>query len=294
MLSHHGLDTKTMIQLSFKDNEKIIEKLNQGFKLPEILTEGQTTSFFKNIQILSRYISFPSAISCANDIEQQSQNVFKQFLKEISYPIFLFCFAYILILFFSNSILPSIQMYDDSSFSIYFISILKWVYSLIFWGTIFILIVGLLFKDKLDIWKIPLFRFMYSYQFSLLFTSLLEAGIPTQDCIQLLKSKLSNRYISQMATYIYEGLINGESMIDVINSCRMFDSFFKTVFMTGVHSSMLVKMFTMYQETTILSIHLWFHRMSLFVQIFTYICVGLLVLVFYQVMLMPLNMLNSF
>lgn len=63
---------------------------------------------------------------------------------------------------------------------------------------------------------------------------------------------------------------------------------------TGVLTSNLSKLFEIYVMKTQIELNSQIKKWTTGIQIFSYLCVAIVVFVFYQVMLLPLNMLNTF
>ncbi len=294
LLANRGIDIETMIQLSFKHSDDILKRLANGESLFDILTMNQKGDFFIILKVLTQYTSFQNAIACAVDIRKSTKERLYTFLKDISYPMFLFFFAYLLVLFFSNSIFPSIQMYDQQSTSQIAITLLKILYTLAVVFVIGFALWNYIFSNQLHRWTLPILKNIYSFQFSNIFQVLTKAGVSTMDCVQVICEYTKNRYMTSMASHIHSHLKKGCTLEEAIVSNPYFDDLYKKLFVYGIQSSSLNDMLLLYQDLSSNHIKLWLHRLSIGVQIFVYVCIGFLVILFYQVMLLPLNMLNTF
>jgi type II secretory pathway component PulF len=62
---------------------------------------------------------------------------------------------------------------------------------------------------------------------------------------------------------------------------------------SGIESLQLPALLELYSDQSMFYLQEWAKKISLYVQLASYSCVGILVLVVYQIMLMPLNMLYT-
>lgn len=286
-----------MITLSFKQSDLILQQLEEGKELSDILTYNQKGKYFDSLRILSKYISFQQAIACADKINQVTRLFFQSFLKQVAYPIFIFLFSYFFILFFSSSILPSMSMYTENTSSEVMVQILKILYT-------FILLIGLVFgvlfllskkhrSLQVRFHQLPFVQMYMTYQFSIYFESLLSCHIRSIQCFEIIQQMNSNSYLKECAFYVLSQFKKGNSL-EVIFQTSYFDSTFAQFVSIGIHSSSLPTLLQLYQKRCQNVLNRWIKKVSVSIQMTSYVSVALLVFVFYQVMLMPLNMLNAF
>lgn len=298
ILLDHGLDVKTMITLSFKQSNLILKQLEEGKELSDILTRYQKGKYFDSLRILSKYISFQEAIACADKIHQVTQIFFQSFLKQVAYPIFIFLFSYFFILFFSSSILPSMAMYTENQSSEVMIQILKGMYTCIVLAGLTFIVLFLLSKKKKSLYvrihQIPFVQTYMTYQFSIYFESLLSCHIHSIQCFEIIQQMHSNSYLTECASYILSQFQKGNSLESIFETSSYFDSTFAQFVSIGIHSSSLPTLLQLYQKRCQNVLNRWIKKTSIAIQMTSYVSVALLVFVFYQVMLMPLNMLNAF
>lgn len=132
-----GLDMDRMIEICFTEHDKIKDALQAGNSLRRVLFSNQKNVYFQTILVLSSSMSLKMAIDCANRIEEQLQNIFKNFFQNLTYPFCIFIFSYLMILFFSYSIVPQMIMFHEER-SFVFLDILKIIYTIVFCWTYFV------------------------------------------------------------------------------------------------------------------------------------------------------------
>lgn len=293
-LSKSGLDILTVLKLSFPYSDQIIDELNQGRALSQIFLEHSNDSLFHLLHILSGHMSFEQALDCANVIEQSSKKRKQKFIIQIAYPLFLFLFSYALILFFSNSIVPSMMTYAENS-SFVIIDLLSALYTLILFFLIVILFLFILRKRVKRIARI--FSSIYyvkvyrSILFSYIWKSLLSNGLVTSECFYVMEDIPETK---DLAKSLNACLAQGFTLLEAISNAFKDLNLFYQFIETGMASSNLIHLLEIYNQRQEKEMDVILKKISKSIQLFSYLCVAIVVFVFYQVMLLPLNMLNTF
>ncbi len=293
-LTKNGLDVETVIKLSFDCSDEIINDLNQGKKLTDIFSEHSNDAFFNLLQILSNYMSLENALSCAVDVEQTTKKRKMKILSKIAYPLFLFIFSYVLVLFFSVSIVPSMSVYATDS-SLVIVDFLNVFYSILF-ICLFVLLFLFVLRHRIQLLErfflnLKLVKETQSVLFSYVWKNLLSNGLSTTECIDVLEKVDSTKLLARkLNQYLKRGFSLMDSIRNAFEGLDVFCLFIET----GLASSNLVHLLEIYVDRTQQNMERKLKRITNMVQLFSYLCVALVVFVFYQVMLMPLNMLNTF
>lgn len=300
LLLDQGLDTKTVIQLCFKEQDKIITRLKNGEVLIDILCDGQTLKLFKILHVLAKHMSFKQALTCAERIDNSSNTISYHFFKKIAYPIFIFCFAYFMIIFFSRSIIPSMMLYSNGENSFLLLDLLKILFTLLFICMVVLLVLMFMyvkvpvFKEKIIpyLLKNKIYQLYVTIQFSIVLESLLASNLTSKSCFQILSKMNYFKEVHYFGNRIYQELLEGKRLETIINTIP-FDKTFLVFFKIGMKSADLVTILKVYYEQAIKSFKTIVNKLIVTMQVFSYSCVGILVLVVYQIMLLPLNMLNT-
>lgn len=284
-----------MIELSFKEHKKILAGLAQGKSLVDMLCVNTKKPYFQTLHILCQSLPFDKAIRCADALDTVQSELKTKVLRALAYPTFLFLFSYGLILFFSQTIIPSLLTYDSSSTSMGLVRALQIGYTFLF-VLLLLLILGFIcrhwipfLQNKIE--TLPLFRSIDYYSFSLIWCALLENGCSTQVCIQTMTKMKATK---TNAIHIQSQLEKGVSLLDALHSEFGKDPLFMRCIQLGMNSSNLLHILPIYQSRTLYDIQAHIKKYILFVQLFSYTSVAILVLVFYQVLLLPLNLLQTF
>lgn len=300
LLLDQGLDTKTMIELCFKQSDKIINQLNQGKNLIDVLTANQKQKYFKLLNELSKKMAFSKSIECASHIDESISTLSKDLISKSIYPVFIFLFAYFMILFFSNTIIPSMTSFSDGETSFFILDFFKIFYSFVFIGLVFLAIVLISshFNEAINVRlllildKYEFFKLFKTIHFSIILSYLLKSGVSTKECLELMSNMKEYYSVNVYASKILDGLLKGRSIDQTVEKIS-FDTAFKKFFYIGLKTGNLADVLLLYKKQSIHRFKKKVKQLTTSIQVFSYVSVGMLVLVVYQVMLVPLNMLNG-
>lgn len=296
MLMNQGLPLDTLIHLTFKKDEEIITYLKEGMSLQEIFTRNQKKLYFKYLRILSRKLNLSDALDCVNKIEKSSNTFFETLLKKISYPFFLLIFAFFMILFFSDYDLVQMKDYISNGMVFVFIHLLKWGFGFTILSMIFYLFLYyVLFYKYNSKMKCPfqLMKKMISLQFVCMYQALDKSYTSTQEILETLAC-MDFSVVGKVSNEILACLKNGKSLEESFLEIEVFDSDFKKMLVYALTSNQMHVFFDLYMKKCSLNLEKSVKKISTGIQLFSYISIGILVLIVYQIMMMPLNMLNQF
>lgn len=296
MLMNQGLPLDTLIHLTFKKDEEIITYLKEGMSLQEIFTLNQKKLYFKYLRILSGKLNLSDALDCVNKIEKSSNTFFETLLKKISYPFFLLIFAFFMILFFSDYILVQMNDYISNRMVFVFIHLLKWGFGFAILSMIFYLFLYyVLFYKYNSKMKCPfqLMKKMISLQFVCMYQALDKSYTSTQEILETLAC-MDFSVVGKVSNEILVYLKHGKSLEESFLEIEVFDSDFKKMLVYALTSNQMHVFFDLYMKKCSLDLEKSVKKISTGIQLFSYISIGILVLIVYQIMMMPLNMLNQF
>lgn len=296
MLMNQGLPLDTLIHLTFKKDEEIITYLKEGMSLQEIFTLNQKKLYFKYLRILSGKLNLSDALDCVNKIEKSSNTFFETLLKKISYPFFLLIFAFFMILFFSDYALVQMKDYISNRMVFVFIHLLKWGFGFAILSMIFYLFLYyVLFYKYNSKMKCPfqLMKKMISLQFVCMYQALDKSYTSTQEILETLAC-MDFSVVGKVSNEILVYLKHGKSLEESFLEIEVFDSDFKKMLVYALTSNQMHVFFDLYMKKCILDLEKSVKKISTGIQLFSYMSIGILVLIVYQIMMMPLNMLNQF
>lgn len=286
-----------MIEICFQDYKAILSKLHQGEKLVSILTTGKE-NYFQVLKLLIAHIPFKDAIHCANEMDTVHKGWIKNLLMPSIYPLFLFLFSYGMIFFFQKMILPAMA-HMTSQQSFLFLNILQFVFTLfLFLLLILVVLLPIAYMQKKTeklyfmCNRLKWFRKVMSLRFSVLMSALLGYGLSTRECIDLLSDIHHKNMLHPLVKQIQKELHKGHTLIQSLEYCQMDQEFIRFVNM-GLHTSSIKELLWLYHQKVQKDLEQKTKKISLYIQIISYISVGIVVMTVYQILLLPMNILNT-
>lgn len=264
--------------------------------LQEIFTLNQKKLYFKYLRILSGKLNLSDALDCVNKIEKSSNTFFETLLKKISYPFFLLIFAFFMILFFSDYVLVQMKDYISNRMVFVFIHLLKWGFGFAILSMIFYLFLYyVLFYKYNSKMKCPfrLMKKMISLQFVCMYQALDKSYTSTQEILETLAC-MDFSVVGKVSNEILVYLKHGKNLEESFLEIEVFDSDFKKMLVYALTSNQMHVFFDLYMKKCSLDLEKSVKKISTGIQLFSYMSIGILVLIVYQIMMMPLNMLNQF
>lgn len=294
LLGDHGTPIKKRIELSFKNHKNILEALEQGKNLNEILCDG-SGPYFSILRLLSDIVSLKKAHQIAIEYCDRSQNYFYHFLKKTAYSVFVFLFSYAMIYFFSKTIYPQMSAYANDLRFILFclqrVMDLLMISLILFYGFLAYLFC---FPSQMKIDRCFLsFSFMkklMSIQLATILKPLFEISLSTKECFSIIKHIQQQKRLHWCVQKILKKLNQGYDLKEAMNHC---DEDLLVFIELGMESMKMEQMLSLYQKRTHKQMEATLKKIVRSVQMLSYACVGALVFVAYQILLSPLNVLYT-
>ena len=185
MLLDKGLDSRSLIELCFSTSKEILQDLEKGESLHQILATH--TKGMRLLYVFKDKLSLHQCFKCIRDLEQFWKQFQKVIFKKGMYPFCIFLFGYC-ILFFTQYIIPQIEFFIHSDSVLYFMLALKIVYTLLLVGFVFLFfflyMLSNLKIEWMEAWVrwIPLFKKISSYQFAIVYKTLIRQRFLSYEC----------------------------------------------------------------------------------------------------------------
>lgn len=190
LLLDSGMDMHTLIQIAFRSSEAILQALNQGESFRSILCKYQRTHFFKLLNRMLESLDLKCAIDCVKNIESVTNDLFQKVLKKSAYPIFLYIFSLIMLIFFSDFVLVQMGEYANGSALLGVLTGLKFVF--IFVSFVFccflICCVFLYYGKCLWMLRLDIVKKICTLKFVYIFQALIGVSLSTMEALNLMAS----------------------------------------------------------------------------------------------------------
>lgn len=289
------------------DTQYIKTRLEAGSRFEQLILENNKGRFYEHLGFFIEVTTLPDAIISTIEMMKWENELFKKFRKQSMYPSFIFVFSFISIYLFSQFIIPQLissfqtDVEDQTLFTI--VNLLKNGCFLLF--SILLII---LFVLVIQHYNTTLHRYLYnklSYQFGFCrqsisyylsgyFIQLQKKGMSSKQSLQYMMRLQKKSYLSYTVEQLYAHLQEGEELLLFLENNRYLDRQFKNYFMIGSHNSDLVSALQSYMNIQMIRWEKQLKFLTNIIQSFAYIFVGILVVCVYQIMLIPLQMLEQF
>lgn len=313
---------KKKLKYSHSEWELLSELLSSGYSLKELSYYfkekpilGETRfyddyikdnkgSFYNNLRFFYTINTLDKAIQNALKIEDFRKNLKSQFLKSLFYPLVIFIFAIIILLFFTTTIIPTLtSQFKFDSFVVkalmLFPIILKGISLLIFiCGFILLLLYNLNKKvfykiSEYCLIKIKIVKQLYSYSFLGYYNQLFLCGLSSKECITYLLNLNTTFYFQTLIQDINNKLEQGIAFLDILEQSSKITAEIKHCFKMGFQTNKQAHFYAQGLKLCENSIRKSLTFYTLIIQIIAYATVILVVLLVYQMMLLPLEMMNT-
>lgn len=308
-LMKNTADIKDSLEILYRmtKNERIRtiqEGLDQGKSFKTILQNNQNE---KKIGYYTDFFRLDKAIEVVHQRNSQSKQFQQLMFKKLSYPILIFAFSIVVMSLFADYVLPtmvvaisSTKQIDGVASAFQILKITKDIF-LILVSVFAIMVVGLLLQKKegyLWLWlhrynKDHFFKLIATYQFVLQLSVLLDESMNLMDCLTLIRYQKQQPLAAMLASKLHHSLLEGKQF-EIIIQDELFDESFAPIVMFGLQRADLKKALEDYAQLMQQQFQAILQKVSLFIQGVCYLFVCIVIILAYQLLLMPLEMLNSF
>lgn len=283
--------------------------LESGLSLEEAILNCDFSNTFKEyfkFFILKNDIS--KAIIESVNVSKTKDNIIKKIKKELTYPMFLIIFLMFFSLFIVFGLLPNVEsMFNEFSIkksiitSILF-ALFKYLPLVII--LLIIIVISLLVisiyairKQRFDlidkiILKVPfvssILKKYYSIKFAIYYNELLQDGYDTTDIICILNNQMSDSDIKMIVFEIYQEILNGESLEDIVTNFDYFEDIFIKHFRLLFQDTRSGKSISNYIEFSINNLHYYLQRTIKLVVPVVYGFVACFVILVYISIIIPM------
>lgn len=287
-----------------KDTTVLTKKLTQGIELADGILPYASDNLAQHLTFFLSLTSFANAIQYAIHMVGFENNMKKKLKKETAYPIFIFFFAYVTLFFFIQFVIPQLLLsFPLESLDMFFvisIYLLKFL-CLVIGISILISVFAYVYYQKntlsrkmlQPLMKFSLCKEYISYIFSSYLKELEADGLSTKAAISYLVNVPSKPMFTLFIHDIQNKVEQGSELPIVIQQhpylCEMFQMNFAIGVKTGTLADCLEDYLIFQEERWLMSIH----RASTLTQVISYGFVGFLVIMVYQILLVPLQLLES-
>ena len=301
-LMEKGYPLVTCLELLGKDTAEVTARLEKGEVFQDILLSNQQGSFYDHLRFFLSLTSLSMAVKASMQMYEFFETWKKKCKKQCSYPIFIFIFSYFTMIFFIIFIIPQLlQSFGTESMSILFqfLFLFVKVYCVVIAFLIITIILVFMntkyFRQEKMMLKIYKIRWVQDYIVYILSGYLRELdlqGISTKQAFQFLLQLKEPFLLHHVIQHIDQELLQGKELLEIIHANDIFHQNFCLCFRigqkTGTLSEALLEFMQLQEQNWLQGLK----KINIFVQCIAYSFVAIMVILVYQVMLLPLQMLE--
>lgn len=252
------------------------------------------TNLFDHLNVLEliAYINFDQTLK---------KNLLYSLAKKIIYPTVLIVFAFITLLTFKFSVLPLFESFGSKS-TLAAVNIFYAISIIMFISIVFLAVFTLyIFKRPTyfimfyyRFYQFRLFRIIELYYISILCHLLIsfdKQGLSTFATFKLINKFKGNTIIANLAYFVSADLEEGTGFRKSIENMQI-DQNFKNVVVMGMQSGKYRQLLLQYGEKTIMDIESQISYISKFLLIITYLYIGIIVLMLYRILSLPISLIE--
>lgn len=296
-LLEKGMKIDDCVQLALDHPQEVLANLQKGATLFQALFY-QGNSELKQLGGLCEFMDFKDAIRIHQKLMTLSKGLFVKIGKDLIYPLTLLFFSYGLLSFFSGSVMPSLEMYGIEGYQ-WLVWCIQTALETLFMVGIIGVGIGLLcqinISFRMRISKhLSLFRLWNGALFGKIFGELCHCSLPTNVILQKIQKLSGYGTASYIAKDWSEWIQQGKSLEECAKSCFYIEEQFSLFLSQGIQLDTLPDLLDSYYEMTLKKIQKKLKSFLHWTQITSYITVACTAFCVYQMMLVPLNMLETF
>ena len=301
-------DSFLMLEKMYPKTRRIAEinqRLAKGDSLKDILNNN---AFEKQLSFYIQHIDIMQAIRINYQKIKQSEKIKKNLFEKIAYQIILLISSIFLLILFTELVLPnmiiSLDLTNQKTDSIIMtFRIINIVQDIVLIGLL-ILVIFIIYiktsKKEAHLWllfhkigKDKIIRVIATYYLVNDLAIFLENGLSLHQSLDILRFNKTNRLSALLAHHFNEELLKGsdfESSLDI----EFFDDEFHSISLYCLKDNDFIAAINDYRQISSFKFEQLIKRTSVVFQTICYLFVAIIIILAYQVLLMPLEMLQEF
>ena len=281
----------------------VLSRLKIGDCIEDILLSFKDP-VCKQLVFYISFIPMHEALRIAIDMVTFEKEIKKSLSKALVYPCFLIVFSTLILFLFSYVILPTLVSMIDvgNHMVIVVISIMNKVI-IVFYIVVVIFVSIFMFcyfqKRILSFWKIMhvlhcdfILQKYTTYVFSQYLFVLLSHGVSTKRSMEILSRFEDKPLVQFVGKLLDEQLLQGVSFSSVMHN-EFLDNTFCMICQLGYQTNTFIHSLVEYKEVIEMWLRNSIQKLSIGIQFVAYGCIGMIVILVYQIMLLPLSLFES-
>lgn len=288
-----------------KDSLLFEAAIKAGQPLESILKQSCREAFYEQLQFFMRFLPLSETVACASRIHDFRNGIMKKIWKQSAYPLFLFTFSYLTLYLFCVYVIPQMQQgfaeYTTNSRITILINLVTasiWLVAALLTGLGFLILLmrlrpSIRYQVYCRLHRITFISGYYSFLLSGYLKEMHQSGLSTKICFQHLSNHQHSYILQEIASDISTELEAGIQLLDALRHPLIDTQLIMYVSIGSAAGNLeeLLEDYMMVQENRWM---LWIKRITAGITLSAYSFVGIVAVCIYRMMLIPLELLNTF
>ena len=282
------------------------EKMMKGEKIQDWISGFFMKSISSKMETFLNFLPVSEALSLSITLHQQESDSRKQMMKWTAYPVAMFLISLVGVVFFCLLCMPSLidmmKEFDVSSFGIelmYHGLLITALVLIVFVLVGICLLIWLSSKKRIVMCVVVLYRLSLGYlvekelslRFAQLYFECIRMGIPTKTALEMLQECKNDPLTVFLAWHIDQVLLNGGNLEQAMKIQYLEPSLGK-IMKTAILSGEPIELLSGYLKVSIYRKEKRMQKLAKGIQVAAYGFVAMMILLIYQVLFLPLSMLE--
>lgn len=290
---------------SCKRIEQLDESLKLGIDITTFLTKNR---FEKKIAYYCKYTSLNKAIGIVYQRDKKMKANTSKLVSDLSYQVILLVAALVVLSLFMNMVLPTMisslaienSSTDKLILTFNVINILKNIFIITLLSLLSLLSYLYLSKKLTMLWALlhrlkidNAFKVIATYQLVSDLKILLNNGLSLHEALDIIRLNKDNQLSGLLAFHFRNNLEDGIDFEKSLDN-EYFDEQFHSICLWGLKNDDFESALEDYQQIIELKMQTMIKRVSKIFQFICYLFVSIVIILAYEVLMIPLDMLNEF
>lgn len=300
-----------LVVLKEKENEKafdeIMHRLNNGESLHTFFYLYCPKSYVVLFEGMSQCMPFLDSLLTCIEMHQAIEKSQKQIIDGMLYPTLLFLGMAVGMYLFNALILPNMitllmGFQLETNHLLWMHKAIQWIAKLLLWGIVLLFLIVMTALEKKHIVNTYCFvakRFpdsilvhSVSAMFARFFLECLKRNVSTQNTLHILSQVKQQPCVSYIAKEIDGHLMQGETLIEAIQKTHIEKALLRFL-KIAVFSSSSEEMLKGYLQMVEIRKQQAIKRYSTYIQLISYSLIAIVLIFVYQILMMPMTMLQN-
>ncbi len=302
-LLRQGYPLKQALQLLEKDSFQVFQMLDDGIRIEQLVIDACRGRMKVFVTFFLEMTSLANAIACASSMYMFEQKLKQEMIKKSIYPFFILLVSFFTVYIFSGYVIPQlVQHFEiEQNYMFQLVGVIQQLANLMVIGIVCLFLLFGLCQISSKVMRVvgafglthsPLVKEWMSFYLAHYLIELDQHGLSTRQAFLFLQDMRKQPLFHSVSQSIYNGLNAGADLFVVLQENSRISKRFKLHFTIGSSTGAFREMMISYRDEQQRRWEMQIKKFNMVLQIISYSFVGVMVICVYQVMLLPLQLLE--